>query len=139
MLGAGWHLELPRWGGPEMSSVVAMAAAARFRAAVVTLSGWQRWAALLREAAVEHATLAELGRDEWWPTWWDSPPLVYHLGEATTALRDDRRVRNGALAGLEEAFVSPRPQAIMYRTLRGALEGERILAALRRRVRSLGG
>lgn len=129
-LGRHWDLDLPALVGPNFESACAHLTATRLRAALVAFPEWPGVALRLQAVMAQHATLAEMGAGQWWPSGWDAPPYVAHLSEAAGAFEAKPAERRWVAPGFEELFVSARPQADAARRATAALAPARLLQAM---------
>ena len=129
--------ELSEWGGPRLTSGVALAMAARFRAATVSLPTWSSSIALLENAADEHLPMILLVRGQVWHSWWDGPPVAFFLKAASEGFPALPRVRD-ALADLQVRRARlNRPQADAYTVIKRALHRPALAALVAKRLARL--
>lgn len=135
-LGRHWHLDLPALAGPQFGSARAHLAAARTRAALVTFPEWRAMALRLQAAMSQHATLAEFGAGQLWPSGWDGPPYVAHLAEAAGAFTEGSIECRCLRPHFETIFVSQRPQADAERLMTRVLAPGRLVGVMAHRLRA---
>ena len=79
------YFRLKEIGMPQTSSLKVLSYAARYQAAVRTITVWQENLVRLNQARNENAPCGWLAGDVHSNSWWDTPPAVDYINEASKA------------------------------------------------------
>ncbi len=109
-------VRLRKHGGPFLRSAEAAALSAMFRTAHVTVQNWPQWLEQIEDAARQSLPVHRVAEGNFYPSFWDSPPLALNLMNASTGFPTHPKWSGGGADALVLLSASPPP--IKFRNLR---------------------
>ena len=89
-------------GGPKIRSLNVACAAALYRTAAKTNTGWPEWLRQLKTVAEEHLPVANLRDDRQCPSFWDTPSIAQNLQRAVQGFTNDPKFGQAGAAVLHK-------------------------------------